>query len=90
MADMIAKMKEQPDARRSTPNPMIPPLFINMIIQDLEIMKEILERSAANIRVLDRMRINNVGSVKTSSLALKTALFLKKLQKHVFLTHFYN
>jgi hypothetical protein len=60
----IPKMFERPDARRPTPNPPIPEIAMEVLMSNIIVMRMLMEYHTANIRSLDRSRLNGVGVKK--------------------------
>jgi hypothetical protein len=64
MANKLPKLLERPDERRPTPNPPIPINLLLSLLDDLEIIRLVLQYHSANNRPLDRSRLNGVGIKK--------------------------
>jgi hypothetical protein len=76
--------KATPSTRRPSPNPPMPDKVLESILTDLARVKADLEDYAANLRPLDRKRLNNIGLKKEGftkrayELALENPEFLPK------------
>jgi hypothetical protein len=60
----LPKILDRQDARRPTPNPQIPPNILEVIVDEFDVVRMIIEYYAANIRQLDRKRLNSIGVKK--------------------------
>jgi hypothetical protein len=60
----LPKLLQRDDARRPTPNPPLPGNFLTYMMQEFDLIKLMLESHAANIRPLDRTRLNGIGIKK--------------------------